>query len=185
MVTEIPLKKQEQAPLSSTATIRQCLPCVQEGLSVLQSPKFSLCIGHFARFDLRHFTLPALFVLRGGGDYPRLASRLSLTFPAFPWVKVNKRASQDRRHGRPDRSRKKQKKVQGKPFKNRVASWQGLKLGQKGRCQQLSCLKFQMNWRAMETYMHCENVQRWNMCLSKVFEEQDISFGQSCEKQGH
>lgn len=65
MVAEIPLKKQGQAPLSSTVTIRQCLPCVQEGLSVLQRPKFSLCIGHFARFDLRHFTLPVLFVLRG------------------------------------------------------------------------------------------------------------------------
>lgn len=52
-----------------------------------------------------------------GGNYPRLASSPSLTFPAFPWVKVNKRASQDRRHGRPDRSWKKQKKVQGKPLK--------------------------------------------------------------------
>ena len=83
MVTEIPLKKQEQAPLSSTATIRQCLPCVQEGLSVLQSPKFSLCIGHFARFDLRHSTLPALFVLRGGG-LPQAGQQTLTHFPCLP-----------------------------------------------------------------------------------------------------
>lgn len=51
------------------------------------------------------FYITCTFCIEGGGDYPRLASRLSLTFPAFPWVKVNKRASQDRRHGRPDRYR--------------------------------------------------------------------------------
>lgn len=46
-----PEKARAGAP-SSVGTIHQCLPCVQEGLSVLYRPKFSLCIGHFAGFEL-------------------------------------------------------------------------------------------------------------------------------------
>lgn len=43
-------------------------------------------------------------------------SALWLTFSAFARGKVNKRASQDRRHGRPDRSWKKQRQTHEEPF---------------------------------------------------------------------
>lgn len=72
------LKKLEQALLSSTVTIHQCLPCVQERVRVLHRTKFSLWIWHFAWFEA--FYIVSSFRFKGE-NYPRLARSHSLTHP--------------------------------------------------------------------------------------------------------
>lgn len=94
------LKEQEQALPSSPGMIHQCLQCVREGLSHLCHSKFSLCIWHFTWYDLRLFTLSSLFH-RGWGTTPVLARSHSVTAATFVWLKINKRAFQDRRHRKP------------------------------------------------------------------------------------
>lgn len=95
----------DQTPLSWVVTIHQCLPCVQEGLSVLQRPRFSLRIGHWLDLKLRHDLI--LFFCVDGSE----PSALRLALCAFTRDKVNKRVSRDGRQDRPDGSWKKQRQT--------------------------------------------------------------------------
>lgn len=126
MVTENP--KPKQAPLSSTVTIHQCLPCVQEGLSVLQRPKFSLCIGHFAGYELRHFTLSVLSVLRGETTpgWPGVTHSLSYFF-CLCMTQSQQESISGQATWQSRQVLKKQRKIHEKPFKRRVASWHCVK----------------------------------------------------------
>lgn len=166
------LKKLEQALLSSTVTIHQCLPCVQERVRVLHRPKFSLWIWHFAWFEA--FYIVSSFRFKGE-NYPRLARSHSLTHSsaAFAQVKANKRASQDRRHGR---SWKKQRKIHEKPFRKRVASWQSFSF-RKEVSVSTSSHVWNFKWIALP-WKHgaCKQVQCWNMCVSSSLTSRTLFF---------
>lgn len=119
-----------------------------------------------------------------GGKYPRLARSHSLTLSLHDY-KINKRASQDRRHGRPDRSRKKAGKDTLETFLKR--EWQVGKVShfeKEGQCLQFSCLAFQMNRLAMETQwtQTCTMLEHVPFTLS---DQLGVIFWQACERPSH
>lgn len=166
------LRHQEQTPLSWAVTIHQCLPCVQEGLSVLQRPRFRLRIGHWLDLRLRHDLNLFFFCADGRGP-----SALWLVFCAFTRGKVNKRASQDGRHGRPDTSWKTQRQTCfffPSSNERRVANWHRVNFGRKRWCQRFLTLKRTgLPWKL-------GHMQTRPAFRHAAVDKQDISLWQAC-----
>lgn len=124
---------------------------------------------------LRHFTLCPLFALRGKTTLgsPGVTHSLIHSSAAFAQVKANKRASQDRRHGR---SWKKQRKIHEKPFRKRVASWQSFSFRKEASVSTSSHV-WNFKWIALP-WKHgaCKHVQCWNMCVSSSLTSRTLFF---------